>query len=104
MTGQDVHDAFFRFMPKGVAARTGTVLRSGWADGEFDAVLLCEVLEHCIDVPAAIAEMYRILCPSGQLIIIDKNQGRLDSWTAAQLSLQIQAAYRKKARRSTSPC
>ncbi|WP_374287648.1 methyltransferase domain-containing protein [Desulfovibrio desulfuricans] len=80
VTGQDVHDAFFRFMPKGVAARTGTVLRSGWADGEFDAVLLCEVLEHCIDVPAAIAEMHRILCPSGQLIIIDKNKSRLDSW------------------------
>lgn len=80
VTGQDVHDAFFRFMPKGVAARTGTVLRSGWADNEFDAVLLCEVLEHCIDVPAAIVEMHRILRPDGRLIIIDKNKSRLASW------------------------
>lgn len=80
LTGQDVHPAFARFMPKRVSARVGTVLRSGWDDGSFDAVLLCEVLEHCVDLHAALGEMRRILADGGTLVIVDKNVQRLASW------------------------
>ena len=80
LTGQDVHPSFFPFMPKGVATGVGTVLRSGWDDASFDAVTLCEVLEHCIDLPAAIHELGRILAHGGKLIIIDKNIDRLAFW------------------------
>ena len=80
MTGQDVHPSFFPFMPKGVAKGVGTVLRSGWPDASFDVVTLCEVLEHCIDLPAAIRELSRILAVGGKLIIIDKNIERLAYW------------------------
>lgn len=80
LTGQDVHPSFFPFMPKGVATGVGTVLRSGWEDASFDAVTLCEVLEHCIDLPAAIHELGRILAHGGKLIVIDKNIDRLAFW------------------------
>lgn len=80
MTAQDVHPSFFRFMPKGVATGIGTVLRTGWDDAAFDAVTLCEVLEHCIDLPAAVRELSRILSDGGKLIIIDKNIDRLAAW------------------------
>ncbi len=80
LTAQDVHPSFFAFMPKGVAKGVGTVLRSGWKDASFDAVTLCEVLEHCIDLPAAIRELHRILADGGKLILIDKNMARLADW------------------------
>lgn len=80
LTGQDVHPAFAGFMPRGVGVGVGTVLRSGWKDGTFDSVLLCEVLEHCIDLPAAVNELRRILADGGTLIIVDKNIQRLASW------------------------
>lgn len=80
LTGQDVHPAFAGFMPRGVGVGVGTVLRSGWKDGTFDSVLLCEVLEHCIDLPAAVGELRRILADEGTLIIVDKNVQRLDAW------------------------
>jgi SAM-dependent methyltransferase len=81
MAGEDVHPAFIRFMPKGVETKIGTILRSGWDDGSFQAVLLCEVLEHCLDVPAAVTEMRRILADGGTLIIIDKNRDKLSAWS-----------------------
>lgn len=80
MTAQDVHSSFFCFMPKGVTTGIGTVLRTGWDDAAFDAVTLCEVLEHCIDLPAAVRELSRILADGGKLIIIDKNIDRLAAW------------------------
>lgn len=81
LVGQDVHPAFARFMPKGVGIGVGTVLRAGWQDESFNGVLLCEVLEHCIDLPAALKEMHRILAVDGVLIIVDKNVERLASWS-----------------------
>lgn len=80
MTAQDVHSSFFCFMPKGITTGIGTVLRTGWDDAAFDAVTLCEVLEHCIDLPAAVRELSRILADGGKLIIIDKNIDRLAAW------------------------
>lgn len=80
LTGQDVHDVFAAHMPPGVATGVGTVLRSGWRDAAWDAVMLCEVLEHCVDLPAALQELRRILRPGGTLVIIDKNLDRLAHW------------------------
>lgn len=81
LVGQDVHPAFAGFMPKGVSIGVGTVLRTGWQDESFNAVLLCEVLEHCIDLSAALEEIHRILAADGTLIIVDKNVKRLAFWS-----------------------
>lgn len=46
-------------------AEVGDALRLPYADGEFDVVLMSEILEHIPDDTDAIAEMARILKPGG---------------------------------------
>lgn len=45
------------------------VTRLPFADGYFDVVICSEVLEHVPDSKAAIAELLRVLKPSGDLIV-----------------------------------
>ena len=40
-----------------------------FADGSFDAVLSCEVIEHLLDVTRSLAEMNRVLRPGGRLFL-----------------------------------
>ena len=51
----------------------------------MDAAYATESLEHAVDIPAAVAELARIVKPNGRIAIIDKNSeawGRLEtpSW------------------------
>ncbi|MDY0226077.1 MAG: methyltransferase domain-containing protein [Desulfomicrobium apsheronum] len=78
--GQDIHSTFIEFMPQNIETKVGTILRTKWDNNIFDAVMICEVLEHCIDLPAAITELRRILSDGGTLIIVDKNAQRLEAW------------------------
>jgi len=41
-----------------------------FADGWFDAVISCHVLEHVADDRAALAELARVLAPGGRLILL----------------------------------
>ncbi|MDR1125621.1 MAG: glycosyltransferase [Deltaproteobacteria bacterium] len=79
-TAMDMHELFRGALPEGVEAQVGTMLRTGLNDASFDAVMLCEVLEHCLDLPGAVAELKRILKEGGRLVIVDKNLSRLGSW------------------------
>jgi 2-polyprenyl-6-hydroxyphenyl methylase/3-demethylubiquinone-9 3-methyltransferase len=49
-----------RFRPTG-----GRLERLPFADGRFDAVVAADVLEHVPDLPAAVAELARVLAPGG---------------------------------------
>jgi ubiquinone/menaquinone biosynthesis C-methylase UbiE len=38
-------------------------------DAVFDGVVLTEVLEHCVNPPAAVGEVFRVLKPGGLLLV-----------------------------------
>src|SRR5207302_422653 len=44
-----------------------------FGDGEFDAVLCSQVIEHVLDAPAALRELTRVLRPGGVLILSTDN-------------------------------
>jgi 2-polyprenyl-6-hydroxyphenyl methylase / 3-demethylubiquinone-9 3-methyltransferase len=46
----------------------GRLERLPFADGAFDAVVAADVLEHVPDLPAAAAELARVLAPGGRLV------------------------------------
>ncbi len=48
-------------------------------DARFDAVLSVQVLEYIADVPAALAELHRVLRPGGRLVVWDVD------WTTVSL-------------------
>jgi SAM-dependent methyltransferase len=44
-----------------------------FGDAAFDLVLSSQVIEHVLDAPAAAAELARVLCPGGRLVISTDN-------------------------------
>jgi 2-polyprenyl-3-methyl-5-hydroxy-6-metoxy-1,4-benzoquinol methylase len=57
-----------------------------YADGEFDAVLSCGVLEHVFDPESSLDELFRILKPGGQLFIYKlPNRKSYLEWIARKL-------------------
>ena len=54
--------------------------RFPYADGEFDLVLFCEVLEHLPHDPVhALREIHRVLRPGGSLVLTTPNAARWDN-------------------------
>lgn len=49
------------------------IQRLPFADGTFDIVVSCETLEHVPDPRAAVAELYRVLAPGGDLYLTIPN-------------------------------
>lgn len=77
-----------------LAPCAASMLALPFRNGAFDAAFAIESLEHAVDIPAAVAELCRIVRPGGRIAVIDKNReqwGRLEtpSWerwfTAAEL-------------------
>ncbi len=56
-----------------------TALPAG--DGEFDAALATQVYEYVADIPAALAELRRVLRPGGRAVILDTDWSSL-VWNA----------------------
>jgi malonyl-CoA O-methyltransferase len=73
LCGIDVSNQALCHLPPTVEARQGNLLRLPAADGEFDAALCVEALEHALLPRRAITELCRIVRPGGRLLIIDKN-------------------------------
>lgn len=61
--------------------RRGDILDMPFADHEFDAVLMLDVIEHLAitDQPRALAEAHRVLRPGGRLVIAIPNLAHLAS-------------------------
>jgi SAM-dependent methyltransferase len=69
----DVHpeyvEAVRRFYPEICVVKTGLRDRLPFGDAAFSSVALLDVLEHCADESALLAEAFRVLRPGGTLVV-----------------------------------
>ena len=52
-----------------------------YPDGSFDAAVSTQVYEYVANIPAALAELYRVLRPGGRAVIVDTDYGSLVIYT-----------------------
>jgi len=63
-------------------------------DGETDKAVAVQVLEYLPDIPAAIREAHRVLCPGGRFIAVDTGCNTLDWFSEDEDRMRrIQAAW-----------
>jgi ubiquinone/menaquinone biosynthesis C-methylase UbiE len=82
VTALDLAEAMLAHVPKNIHRVAATMTALPLATGSCDGAYATESLEHAIDIPAAVAELARIVRPGGSIVIIDKNVeawGRLET-------------------------
>lgn len=77
VTGLDISAEMLRHVPSGIRTIQHGILDMPFGDGEFDAVICVEALEHVVQIEVGIKELSRVLKPGGKLVIIDKNKDKL---------------------------
>lgn len=60
-----------RNLPRDVSFARDDATRLSFRDGSFDTVAVADSLHHLSDLPAALAEMQRVLRPGGTLVIAE---------------------------------
>jgi SAM-dependent methyltransferase len=70
-----------------VAVDVGDALALPFADGHFDAAVCTQVYEYVADVPAALAELRRVLRPGGRALILDTDWDSM-VWHVTDRALQ----------------
>jgi len=75
-TGVDIFPAMLEWLPDGVTACPGNLLRIPAADGAFDGAFAVESLEHSLVPQRAIAEICRVVRPGGRVLVIDKHRAQ----------------------------
>jgi arsenite methyltransferase len=48
-----------------------------YPDASFDAAVSTQVYEYVVDIPVALAELYRVTRPGGRVVVIDTDYGSL---------------------------
>jgi ubiquinone/menaquinone biosynthesis C-methylase UbiE len=48
-----------------------------YPDASFDAAVSTQVYEYVVDIPVALAELYRVARPGGRVVVIDTDYGSL---------------------------
>jgi len=69
----DLAEAMLARVPAGIHRCAATMTALPLADGSCDGAYAIESLEHAVDIPAAVAELCRIVKPGGRIVIIDKD-------------------------------
>lgn len=80
------HDARFVFV-------RGNVYNLPLADAAVDTVVMVRVLHHLVDVPRALAELRRILCAGGQLVLEYANKRNAKAMARYALRWQPWSPY-----------
>jgi ubiquinone/menaquinone biosynthesis C-methylase UbiE len=62
--------------------------RLPYPDGSFDVAVSTQVYEYIVDIPAALAELNRIVRPGGRAIIVDTDYGSLVIHTHDQARME----------------
>ena len=70
-----------------VTVDVGDALALPFADGDFDAAVSTQVYEYVADMPAALAELRRVLRPGGRALILDTDWDSL-VWHVTDRALQ----------------
>jgi len=103
----DLAEAMLRHVPSGIHTIAATMTALPLATASCDGAYATESLEHAIDIPAAVAELTRIVKPGGRIVIIDKNKeawGRLEtpSWERWFGRKELERLLAKSCREVTS--
>jgi ubiquinone/menaquinone biosynthesis C-methylase UbiE len=69
----DLAEAMLRNIPAEIERVAASMTALPLATEAFDGAYATESLEHAVDIPAAVAELARIVKPGGRIVIIDKN-------------------------------
>ena len=69
----DLAEAMLRPIPADIERVAASMTALPLATEAFDGAYATESLEHAVDIPAAVAELARIVKPGGRIVIIDKN-------------------------------
>jgi ubiquinone/menaquinone biosynthesis C-methylase UbiE len=78
----DLAEAMLAHVPANLERVAASMTTLPLASEALDAAYATESLEHAVDIPAAVAELARIVKPGGRIVIIDKNAeawGRLST-------------------------
>jgi arsenite methyltransferase len=81
--GIDISEAMLAMSRKRCAGQpwvefqTADATELPYPDGSFDAAVSTQVYEYVADIPAALAELYRVLRPGGRAVILDTDYGSL---------------------------
>jgi SAM-dependent methyltransferase len=69
----DLAEAMLKHVPPGIDRVAASMTELPFADESCGGAYATESLEHAVDIPAAVAELTRIVKPGGRIAIIDKN-------------------------------
>ena len=82
VTAVDLAEAMLVHVPQNIHRVAASMTALPLATASVDAAYATESLEHAVDIPAAVAELARIVKPGGRIAIIDKSAeawGRLET-------------------------
>ena len=85
ITALDISNKLFKYLPEKCEKIVGSICDIPLESNKYDVVFCCEVLEHAVNIEAAIKELARACRPDGFVIIIDKDierkkNIRLEAW------------------------
>ena len=78
----DLAEAMLAHVAEGIERCAASMTALPLATASCDGAYATESLEHAVDIPAAVAELCRVVRPGGRIVIIDKSAeawGRLET-------------------------